>query len=328
MNRTVSRGFRLECWRSLLRFNYFHYTGSSQPLQEKTGILQNRAKQRCRRQNRAPSGAGPAPPGLPPCGRGAVLGLSSRASSASRGISNFRPLPLEMVKPCPGADHTKEFLSFEKQPSLFKGRNQSWFHPLRTPSRPGAAAPGPHGGQRAVGGAFACHLPAAMHQPPAARFWDTLLSSYDFLRTTQGCALVVTPESRRLPLTVIPSEWNESRDLQPGTAATLEGRVLPWRRPHEGIPVLWETTFAFQRAKPIVVSPFENPFPTRGRGPWTPTEGSGQSLVSSHTIYRPRPTDRQLLGFTIRLSSYYFLRTTQGPFHQGVPAPDPVPALT
>ena len=45
---------------------------------------------------------------------------------------------------------------------------------------------------------------------------------------------------------------------------------MPWGRLHEGISVLWETTFAFQRAKPIVVSPFENPFPTRGRGPWTP----------------------------------------------------------
>ena len=63
------------------------------------------------------------------------------------------------------------------------------------------------------------------------------------------------------------SDW---RDLQPGTAVTLDGRALPWSRLHEGIPVLWETTFFFQRAKPIVVSPFENPFPTRGRGPWTP----------------------------------------------------------
>ena len=91
-----------------------------------------------------------------------------------------------MVQPCPGADDTKESLSFERQPSLFKGRNQSWFHPLRTPSRPGAAAPGPHGGQRAVEGAFVYHLPAAPHRPPAARCWDTLLSSYDVLRTTQG----------------------------------------------------------------------------------------------------------------------------------------------
>ena len=32
----------------------------------------------------------------------------------------------------------------------------------------------------------------------------------------------------------------------------------------------------------------------------------------SHTIYRPRCTDRQLLGVTFRLSSYYFLRTRRG----------------
>ena len=87
---------------------------------------------------------------------------------------------------------------------------------------------------------------------------------------------------------------------------------MPWGRPHEGIPVLWETTFFFQRAKPIVVSPFENPFPTRGRGPWTPKGGSGQSLVSSHTIYRPRPTDRQLLGVGRLLASYNVLRIAQG----------------
>ena len=104
----------------------------------------------------------------------------------------------------------------------------------------------------------------------------------------------------------------DPRDLQLGTAALLREGNLPWRRPHEGIPVLLETTFAFQRAKPIVVSPFENPFPTRGRGPWTPTEGSGQSLVSSHTIDRPRCTDRQLLGLETLLSSYHVLRTTQG----------------
>ena len=59
----------------------------------------------------------------------------------------------------------------------------------------------------------------------------------------------------------------------PGILAAGEGKPLPWGRRHEGIPVLWETTFAFQRAKPIVVSPFENPFPTRGCGPWTPMGG-------------------------------------------------------
>ena len=107
-------------------------------------------------------------PGGPPC-------LSSRASETSRGISNPEPLPSCGKGTCLGADHTKEFLSFEKQPSPFKGRNQSWFHPLRTPSRPGAAAPGPHGGLGAVVGAFACHLPAAMHRPPAARFRDSFV---------------------------------------------------------------------------------------------------------------------------------------------------------
>ena len=92
----------------------------------------------------------------------------------------------------------------------------------------------------------------------------------------------------------------------------MEGRALPWGRPHEGISVLCQTTFSFQRAKPIVVSPFENPFPTRGRGPWTPKGGSGQSLVLSHAIDRPRCTDRQLLGVGIPLASYGVLRTTQG----------------
>ena len=113
----------------------------------------------------------------------------------------LEPQPPGMAGPFLGVDDTKEFLSFERQPSFFKGRNQSWFHPLRTPSRPGAAAPGPHG-------------------------------------------------------------------------------------------------------------------------------GSGPSLVLSHAIYRPRCTDRQLLGDEGLLSSYYFLRITQGPFHQGIPAPDPVPAFT
>ena len=88
--------------------------------------------------------------------------------------------------------------------------------------------------------------------------------------------------------------------------------LLPWGSLHEGIFVLWETTFAFQRAKPIVVSPFENPFPTRGRGPWTPRGDWGQAGVLSHTIDRFRCTDRQLLGVTILLASYDFLGTGQG----------------
>ena len=169
---------------------------------------------------------------------------------------------------------------------------------MRTPSRPGAAAPGPHGGsgQSSVS-------PHTIDRPRCTDRqllgFTILLASCGVLRTTQGCALVVTPESRRPTKSVIPSEWNEPRDLQPGTAAVWEGKTLPWRRPHEGISVLWETTFSFQRVKPIVVSPFENPFPTRGRGPWTPKGGWGPSLVSSHAIDRPRCTDRQLLGVEI-----------------------------
>ena len=151
-------------------------------------------------------------PGGSPC-------LSSRASSASRGISNFRPLPLGMVEPCLGAINTKESLSFGKQPSLFKGRNQSWFHPLRTPSRPGAAAPGLHGGWgQAVVSPHTIYRPRCTDRQLLGV--EGLLTSYNLLRTTQGCALVVTPESRRLPLTVIPSEWNESRDLQLSAAVT------------------------------------------------------------------------------------------------------------
>ena len=88
-------------------------------------------------------------------------------------------------------------------------------------------------------------------------------------------APTLPPSSRQPTMSVIPSEWNESRDLQLSAAASLEGITLPWSSLHEGIPVLWETTFAFQRAKPIVVSPFENPFPTRGRGPWTPWGAAG-----------------------------------------------------
>ena len=98
----------------------------------------------------------------------------------------------------------------------------------------------------------------------------------------------------------------------PGILAAGEGETLPWGRRHEGISVLFKTTFFFQRAKPIVVSPFENPFPTRGRGPWTPMGGWGQSLALSHTIYRPRCTDRQLLGFTVLLASCHVLGTRQG----------------
>ena len=79
-----------------------------------------------------------------------------------------------MAGPCLGAINTKESLSFEKQPSPFKGRNQSWFHPLRTPSRPGAAAPGPHGGLGTIVSSFAYYLPAATHRPPAARFWGSV----------------------------------------------------------------------------------------------------------------------------------------------------------
>ena len=207
-----------------------------------------------------------------------------------------------MAGPCLGADHTKEFLSFEKQPSLFKGRNQSWFHPLRTPSRPGAAAPGPQ--WRAAGSRW-----FSSHTIDRPRCTDRqllgfaiLLASYDVLRTTQGCALVVTPESRRpTPYchpdgATVGSDW---RDLQPGIAAVLEGRALPWRRPHEGISILWETTFAFQRAKPIVVSPFENPFPTRGRGPWTPWGAAGSRwFLRMPSTGRDAPTAScSVLGF-------------------------------
>ena len=166
---------------------------------------------------------------------------------------------------------------------------------------------------------------------------ETLLSSYHFLRATQGPCRQGIPApdpvpafiwpSRRPNMTVIPSEWNESRDLQPGIAAISDSGGLPWGRPHEGISVLWETTFVFQRAKPIVVSPFENPFPTRGPGPWTPRGDWGQAGVLSHTIDRFRCTDRQLLGDETLLSSYHFLRATQGPCRQGIPAPDPVPAF-
>ena len=90
-----------------------------------------------------------------------------------------------MVKPCLGADHTKESLSFEKQPSFFKGRNQSWFHPLRTPSRPGAAAPGPHGGSEP-----SLVLSHTLYRPRRTDRQllgvETLLASYDFLRTGRG----------------------------------------------------------------------------------------------------------------------------------------------
>ena len=83
-------------------------------------------------------------------------------------------------------------------------------------------------------------------------------------------ALPRKPHGPPLPPTPTEPRSGDWRDLHPGIAATLEGRALPWGRPHEGISVLCQTTFSFQRAKPIVVSPFENPFPTRGRGPWTP----------------------------------------------------------
>ena len=125
------------------------------------------------------------------------------------------------------------------------------------------------------------------------------------MRATQGCALVVTPESRRPTLSVIPSEWNEPRDLQPGTAAALDGGTLPWGRPHEGISVLCETTFAFQRAKPIVVSPFENPFPTRGRGPWTPRGAAG-----SRGCFRMPSTGRDAPTASCSVLPFRWLRVT------------------
>ena len=111
------------------------------------------------------SGA-PAGADRPPCGRGAFPCLSSRASSASRGISNPEPRPFWLAEDFLGADHTKEFLSFEKQPSFFKGRNQSWFHPLRTPSRPGAAAPGPQ--RRAAISRWFLRIPSTGRAPPTA----------------------------------------------------------------------------------------------------------------------------------------------------------------
>ena len=154
---------------------------------------------------------------------------------ATHGISIPEPLLLWMAGFFLGADHTKEFLSFEKQPSFFKGRNQSWFHPLRTPSRPGAAAPGPHRGWGQAGG-----LSHAIDRP---RCTDRQLLGVGVLLTS--CGVLGTKRS----------------------SCHEGGRALPWGRLHEGISVLWETTFAFQRAKPVVVSPFENPFPTRGRGP-------------------------------------------------------------
>ena len=49
----------------------------------------------------------------------------------------------------------------------------------------------------------------------------------------------------------------------------------------------------------------------QGLRPLDPTGGSGQAGALSHAFYRPRCTDRQLLGITIQLSSYYFLRTRQ-----------------
>ena len=155
-----------------------------------------------------------------------------------------------------GSVYTKESLSFGKQPSPFKGRNQSWFHPLRTPSRPGAAAPGPQGGQRAVVGFSACHRPAAMHRPPAARFYHPIVFVLFFENKEKFClrwwlGFRVGDPSNRLQsssvgMTVI---WNrrdssvaaaaglclvchperacEPRDLHAGIAAALVERALP-----------------------------------------------------------------------------------------------------
>ena len=81
-------------------------------------------------------------------------------------ISNPEPLLSGGKGTCLGADHTKESLSFSKQPSPFKGRNQSWFHPLRTPSRPGAAAPGPRRG--AASSRWPFRIPSTGPAPPTA----------------------------------------------------------------------------------------------------------------------------------------------------------------
>ena len=49
--------------------------------------------------------------------------------------------------------------------------------------------------------------------------------------------------------------------------------------------------------------------------------GSGPSLVSSHTIDRPRRTNRQQLGVETLLSSYGFLRTDRKTAHQTAAVP-------
>ena len=201
------------------------------------------------------------------------------------------------VKPCPGADHTKESLSFGRQPSFFKGRNQSWFHPLRTPSRPGAAAPGPHRGQRAVDGFSAYHLPAAMHRPPAARCWDTLLASYDVLRSRARNLLPPwNPDS---------AQYNCHPD---GAAAAIGGisnsepLPLEMAKPCLGADHTKESlSFGkqpslFKGRNQSWFHPLRTPSRPGAAAPGPQRRAASQSVVSSHTIYRPRPTDRQLLG--------------------------------
>ena len=140
-----------------------------------------------------------------------------------------------------------------------------------------------------------------MHRPPAARFYHSVGIVWRFENNAGLCPRCHSGIPTAHPVchpdgATVGSDW---RDLQPGIAAVLEGRAFPWRRPHEGIFILWETTFSFQRAKPIVVSPFENPFPTRGRGPWTPRGAAGRRwFLRMPSTGRDAPTAScSVLGF-------------------------------
>ena len=77
----------------------------------------------------------------------------------------------------------------------------------------------------------------------------------------------------------------------------------------------------FKGPKPIVVSPFENPFPTRGCGPWTP-RGAADSrwFLRIPSTGRDAPT-AQLLGVETLLSSYHFLRADRKTAHQTAAIP-------
>ena len=134
-------------------------------------------------------------------------------------------LATKVAGPCLGAAYTKESLSLGRQPSLFKGRNQSWFHPLRTPSRPGAPAPGP---QRGAGNnRWPFRIPSTGRDAPTASC-SVLRYSFVIVSRFESRARTFPPRRQRFQHGD-PSARKLARDDRSGKAPRPQGftRSLP-----------------------------------------------------------------------------------------------------